>query len=89
MHLYTLAIDLEKTYDRVPREVMWWVLENKWIPLKYIKLIKDMYDGDITRVRTSGGIISEFPIIIGLHQGSGLIPYLFALVIDELTTKAL
>ena len=48
-----------------------------------------MYDGDITRVRTSGGIISEFPIIIGLHQGSGLIPYLFALVIDELTTKAL
>ena len=29
------------------------VLENKVAPLKYIKLIKDMYDRVITSVRTS------------------------------------
>jgi hypothetical protein len=39
---------------------MWWVLENKRVPLKYIKLIKDVYDGTATSVRTSGGITSEF-----------------------------
>ena len=72
-------IFLEKVYDRVPREVMWWILE------KYIKLIKDIYDRAITSVRTSGGIISTFPITIGLHKGSTLCPYLFALVMDELT----
>ena len=44
-----------------------------------------MYDGAITNVRTSVGITSEFPITIGLHQGLALSPYLFALVIDELT----
>ena len=53
-------IDLEKVYDRILREVMWWVLENKRVPLKYIKLIKDVYDGTVTSVRTSGGITSEF-----------------------------
>ena len=36
-------------------------------------------------MRTSEGIISEFPIIIGLHQESALSPNLFALVMDELT----
>ena len=38
--------------------------------LKYIKLIKDIYDRVVASVRTSRGIKSEFPIIIGLHRGS-------------------
>ena len=36
-------------------------------------------------MRTSEGIISEFPITIGLHQESAPSPNLFALVMDELT----
>jgi hypothetical protein len=63
-------IDLEKACARVFREVMWFDLEKKWVSLKYIMLIKDMYDRVVTSVRTSGGITSEFPITIGLHQGS-------------------
>ena len=38
--LHMIFIDLEKAYDRVPREVMWWVLEKNGVPLKYIKLIR-------------------------------------------------
>jgi len=34
-------------------------------------------------VRTCGGDTTDFPINIGLHQGSALNPYLFALVMDE------
>jgi hypothetical protein len=44
-----------------------------------------MYDGAIINVRTSGGIKSEFPITIGLDQGSALSLDFFALVMDELT----
>ena len=27
-------IDLEKVYDEMHKEVMWWILENKLFPLK-------------------------------------------------------
>ena len=65
--LHKVFIDLKKTYDRVPREVMWWVVEKKCVPLKYIKFIKDIYDGAITNVRKSGDITSEFSHITGFY----------------------
>jgi hypothetical protein len=83
--LHMVFIDLEKAYDKIPRNVMWWALEKHKVPLKYITLIKDMYDNVVTSVRTSDGDTDDFPIKIGLHQGSALSPYLFDLVMDEVT----
>ena len=37
-------------------------------------------------VGTTCGEICEFPMTIGLHLGSTLSPYLFTLIMDELTT---
>ncbi|EMS66157.1 Arginyl-tRNA synthetase, cytoplasmic [Triticum urartu] len=65
--------------------VMWWALEKHKVPAKYITLIKDIYDNVVTSVRTSDVDTADFPIKIGLHQGSALSPYLFALVMDEVT----
>ena len=44
-----------------------------------------MCHGTKTRVRTCGGDTESFKITMGLHQDSALSPYLFALVMDELT----
>ena len=53
----------------------------------YMRVIKDMYEGVRTRVRTLVGDTGDFPIDIGLHQGSPLSPFLFTVVMDELTRE--
>jgi hypothetical protein len=40
--LHMIFIDLEKVYDKILRNIMWWVLKRKLIPTKYVTLIKDM-----------------------------------------------
>ena len=44
-----------------------------------------MYNRTITSVRTSGGIISEFPITTELHQEPTLNSYPFVFVMNEIT----
>ncbi|XP_070029668.1 uncharacterized protein [Nicotiana sylvestris] len=44
-----------------------------------------MYDGAKIRVRTVGGNLDHFSVMMGLHQGLALSPFLFALVMDVLT----
>src|SRR3954469_18261478 len=83
--LHMVFIDLEKAYDKIPWNVMWWALEKHKVLTKYITLIKDMYDNVVTSVRTTDGDTDDFPIKRGLHQGSTLSPYLFTLVMDEVT----
>jgi len=85
VNLHMVFIDLKKAYDRVPREVLWSCLEKKGVSPWYIHLIKDMYEGGWTSVRTPGGVSKDFAVSMGLHQGSALSPFLFTLVLDELT----
>ena len=44
-----------------------------------------MYDGATTTVRSAAGLIEEFKVGIGLHQGSSLSSFLFDVIIDRLT----
>ncbi|GKG39241.1 retrovirus-related pol polyprotein LINE-1, partial [Tanacetum coccineum] len=45
------------------------------------------YKGERTCVRTLTGNTKYFPVDVGLHQGLAISPYLFALILDELTKR--
>jgi hypothetical protein len=50
-NLHMIFIDLEKAYYKIPRNIMWWPLEKKRVPIKYVTFIKDMHINVVTCVR--------------------------------------
>ncbi|KAF3691370.1 CMP-N-acetylneuraminate-beta-1,4-galactoside alpha-2,3-sialyltransferase [Channa argus] len=79
--------DLEKVYDRVPREELWYCMRTSGVAEKYVRVVQDMYESCKTVVRCAVVVTEEFKVEVGLHQGSALSPFLFALVMDRLTDE--
>ena len=79
--LHMVFVDLEKAYDSVPRDLIWWALGKKNLPEAYTT-IQDMHKATKTRVKTRCGLTQYFDIEVGLHQGSTLSPLLFIIIMD-------
>ena len=78
-------IDLEKAYDKVFREELWECLRLAEALECYIRIIKDMYDGAATTVKSAAGLTEEFKVGVVLHLDSAFSPFLFAIIVDKLT----
>ena len=49
---HCVFVDLEKAYDRVPREEMWFCLRASGVTECYVNVVQDMYDGCLTAVKS-------------------------------------
>ncbi|KAK3563548.1 hypothetical protein QTP86_030959 [Hemibagrus guttatus] len=85
--LHCVFVDLEKAYDRVPREELWYCMRKSGVAEKYVRVVQDMYERSRTVVRCAVGQTEEFNVEVGLHQGSALSPFLFAIVMDQLSEE--
>ncbi|KAK3541037.1 hypothetical protein QTP86_012356 [Hemibagrus guttatus] len=85
--LHTLFVDSEKASDRVPREELWYCMRKSGVAEKYVRVVQDMYERRRTVVRCAVGQTEEFKVQVGLHQGSALSPFLFAIVMDQLSEE--
>ncbi|KAK3572608.1 hypothetical protein QTP86_000857 [Hemibagrus guttatus] len=85
--LHCVFVDLEKAYDRVPREELWYCMRKSGIAEKYVRVVQDMYERSRTVVRCAVGQTEEFNVEVGLHQGSALSPFLFAIVMGQLSEE--
>ncbi|KAK3559018.1 hypothetical protein QTP86_000025 [Hemibagrus guttatus] len=79
--------NLEKAYDRVPREELWYCMRKSGVAEKYVRVVQDMYERSRTVVRCAVGQTEKFKVEVGLHQGSALSPFLFAIVMDQLSEE--
>ena len=80
-----MFVDLEKAYDKVPREEVWYCMRKSGLAEKYVRIVQNMYDDSITAVRCAVGVTEGFEVKVGLHQGSALSPCLFAMMTDRMT----
>ena len=85
--LHCVFVDLEKAYDKVPREEVWYCMRKSGLAEKYVRIEQDMYDDSTTAVRCAVGVTEGFEVKVGLHQGSALSPCLFAMMMDRMTDE--
>ena len=84
-NLYFAFVDLEKAFDRVPREVTRWALRQVGVEEWLVETVMTMYEGARTVVRTPCGDSESFTVNVGVHQGSVLSPLLFVIVMEAIT----
>ena len=85
--LYMAFVDLEKAFDRVPRDVIWWAMRILGIDEWLVRLVQSMYKDVRSRVRVGSGYSEEFGVKVGVHQGSVLSPLLFIIVLEALSRE--
>ena len=66
---YWAFVDIEKTFDRVPRELIYWSLRKKEVPEECISMVKAIYEDATTVVKCKDGISESFEVNVGVHQG--------------------
>ena len=71
----------------VPREELWHCMRSSGIAEPYVRAVQDMYKECTTAIRTAVGLTESFQVKVGLHQGSSLSPFLFAVIMDRLTDE--
>ena len=82
--MWMAFVDLEKAFDRVPREVLWWALRHVGVEEWMVNVIKSLYEGVTTAVRRNGEESESFEVKVGVHQGSVLSPILFNIVMQAI-----
>ena len=63
-------------------------MRKKGIPEALVRSVMSLYKGANTRVRVDSELSEEFAVKVGMHQGSVLSPFLFAVVVDVVTELA-
>ena len=72
-------VDVEKGFDRAPRKVLEWAMKKKGIPEVLVRSVISLYGGAKTRVDSE--LSEELKVKLGMHQGSVLSPFIFAVVV--------
>ena len=84
-NLYFAFVDLEKAFDRVPRDVVRWAMRKLNIDEWLIETVTAMYELSNRAVRVTNTVGSKFNVKVGVLQGSVLSPLLFTMVLEALS----
>uniref|UniRef100_A0AAR2LJT3 Reverse transcriptase domain-containing protein n=1 Tax=Pygocentrus nattereri TaxID=42514 RepID=A0AAR2LJT3_PYGNA len=86
--VYMCFVDLEKAYDRVPRDILWEVLWEYGVPGLLLRAIQSLYSRSESCVRILGIKSDSFRVSVGLRQGCALSPLLFVIFMDRVSGRS-
>ena len=86
--VYTAFIDLEKAYDRVPRDLLWSVLKEYGISGRLLAVIWSLYNDCKSHVRINGSKSDSFRVRVDLRQGCVLSPLLLIIFINKISRRS-
>ncbi|KAI5616363.1 hypothetical protein C0J50_24070 [Silurus asotus] len=55
-------MDLEKAYDRVPKEELWYCMRKSGVREKYVRVVQNMYEDSVTTVKCAVGTTEWFKV---------------------------
>ena len=85
--LYFAFVDLEKAFDRVPREVVQWSMRKLGVDEWLVDIVMTMYKDSNSAVCVNNIVGKKFGVKVGVHQGSVLSPLLFIMVLEAISTE--
>ena len=62
---YMCFVELEKAFDRVPRNASEWAMRKKGIPDIFVRSGMSLYEGANTRVKVDSELSEEFEVKVG------------------------
>ena len=86
--IYFCFIDYAKAFDCVDHNKLWKILKEMGIPDHLTCLLRNLYAGQESTVRTGHGTTDWFQIGKGVHQGYILSPCLFNLCAEYIIRNA-
>ena len=86
-NFYFGFVDLEKAFDRVPRELTRWALRKLRVEEWLVSVVMGMYNEAGTVVRTPYENSDSFNVGVGVHVGFVLSSLLFVIVMEVVTRK--
>ena len=81
-------VDLEKAYDRIPRNKLWAMLLQYDIDGQLLTAIKSLHMHSEVCVRVNSATTKPFRVSVGLRQGCSLSPILFLICMDRIVEKS-
>ena len=80
-------VDLEKAYDRIPRDKLWAVLLQYGIGGQLLTAIKSLHMHSEVCVRVNSATTKPVRVSVGLRQGCSLSTILFLIYMDRIVKK--
>ena len=84
-NVYAVYIDYSNAFNTINQDKLLQVLYDLGFPNAAIDAVKDIYQGALTRIKTSVGMTSDIRVDRGVPQGNTLSPFLFKCFTEPLT----